>query len=405
MHEAPTGRWLVSLTIFAELFAYYSIGPVSIPDIVLFTVVGLTFGHVTIRGKLKTAELEVGVAIIAIIALTVLNWPTATLPERHAEVLPSFFGVLATVGVLTYWTTNLRTLRAARRTLITFAILAIGGAFMQGVFGYQVIPNPKVDPSRLGKLGINLNIPSSTGFIRSHETLGAYINTACFLMMMGFFREGRRVFGASRVTATLGPLSALSGILLVQSRSTLFSLVLGLAVFVVLSLYWKKGRARLVVFITSIPVASGFGYLIYSNWSDIIGVNLEGVIARLNVASTALRLIDSQPWWGYGFFANQEIFGHDIILHNTLLMIAVGIGVPGLMLYLFVFVIAAHSGIRCINYGDWRAPIAIALLSSLAASFAEINNYNGILNTAVYTILGLLITLKNVKNIDTQNKH
>jgi O-antigen ligase len=266
---------------------------------------------------------------------------------------------------------------------------------LQGILGIDIIPNPKVTPSRLAELGIYIDIPSSTGFIRSHETLGVYINTASFLMMMGLFKEGRRIFGASLPVATISPFFVLLGLLLVQSRSTLVAFIIGLSVFVVLSLYSSDGKSKLSVLLTGLPVVTITGYTLMNNWESFVAINAEGVLARFEQARTALDLIASRPWWGYGFFANQEIFGHRHILHNTPLMIAVGIGLPGLILYLSLFATAAYSGLKCLGSDDWRAPMAIALLSALTASFAELNNYNGILNTGVYPIMGTLIALDN----------
>jgi hypothetical protein len=85
------------------------------------------------------------------------------------------------------------------------------------------------------------------------------------------------------------------------------------------------------------------------------------------------------------------------VIHNSYLNLLAGGGAVAFGLYAYLNVKAIKEGVLCLRASDPRAPLAIGLLSALSAAMVECLFWGGgIFATAVFIILGLLISLGQV---------
>ena len=140
-------------------------------------------------------------------------------------------------------------------------------------------------------------------------------------------------------------------ILLSGSRTSLFTLVLGLFLWFVLN---KKGMKIILFSLLLVFLSVIFPSIEPSNMERNGNTSLTDLTGRQEFWINALTLISEKPWSGYGFEVGGKVWEDPRFndpkltlwsgsakqsLHNGYITTAIGIGIPGLLLWLLVIVL------------------------------------------------------------------
>ena len=101
----------------------------------------------------------------------------------------------------------------------------------------------------------------------------------------------------------------------------------------------------------------------------------------------------SRPWTGIGFNSYTAYTGSDRIVHNTYLIVAMGVGIPGALTFVLFQLLTLYLGVREIMASPEHRGVAIGLLASMVACMVEMFFFSG-LNISVYWMVsGMTIAL------------
>ena len=385
------------LSVFLEYKIQANVVNINITNVLLISGTFITLYHVVKKGKIKREVVR-----LFILSTFLLLFSTSSLQIEvgsgfeHLRVVVTLSKGVIIILLLSYWIDSYCEAGKVSKGLIWAGMIAFIGMFFQGYFGIEdrIFPNT-LSLSRLPGLGVNLGIWRATGFLGGVGLLGVYLESAALLSAIGFLRHGRRQ-GMPRILAVLGVVVALTGLLFSQSRSGLVATVVGYGVFCALATYVYSRNAV----VRMIPLVLIFGAVLYVGpelTEVIVSLNRKAVTNRLEGYWAAAGAAAKNPIFGIGFSNMRPKLNYDHAIHNSYLNLLAGGGVVAFGLYAYLNVKAIKEGVLCLRASDPRAPLAIGLLSALSAAMVECLLWGGgVFATAVFIILGLLISLGQV---------
>lgn len=393
---------IVALSVFVEIRINADPFNINATNILLITCLFITLYHILRQGQIRE-----NIAVMLFLGLSFLLFSSFSLRVEAGEGLSHMRSIVTlTKGVMvifliSYWLTEYNDVRKVARAFILAGVLAFLGAFIQGTMG---ISNESIffedtlrGVKRLNNLGINLPIQRAPGFLGGYGLLGVYIETAALLSAIGFLRHGRRQ-GMSLPLAIVGVVLAIMGLLVSQSRSGLVATVVGYSVFYTLTtlVYSRYTFMRMALLAV---LSAGLIYFWLDIWSTISSLNRNSIAARIDGYVAALEALKQNPMLGIGFSNMKIKLSYYRAIHNSYLNLLTGGGLLSFVLYLYFKVKAIKGGVLCLKASDPRAPLAIGLLSALAAAVVECLLWGGgVFATAVFIIIGLLISLGQAVN-------
>lgn len=194
------------------------------------------------------------------------------------------------------------------------------------------------------------------------------------------------------------------GLVIMFSRTPLFSLMIFCLIFVLFYLKGKKKVITIASLITIIVFLSTSSF-----FTDVVIRPNVGLSDRNLIWNEALKVAQKNLFFGIGFNnwdSWKNYAGETVFVHNTFLQTVVDIGLPGLLFYLFIniFIIKINYDLinnasnrieRALTVGVFAANIAITAYSFFETNF--IGGYKGIeLNSIMFLLMVLII--KNNKN-------
>ena len=192
----------------------------------------------------------------------------------------------------------------------------------------------------------------------SHPILGAYvIGTAIIWLLYDCPRNRGAQLGWLAALACLGAFVALS-----QSRGTLVSL----AVTVLLTPLWFRSRFSNILALGVLAAGSAAIYIAY----DLI--MQRGASYRPEIFQASLQMIGEHPWTGLGLGAIYRVeaaglqFDHT---HNMFTHIAVELGLPGMLLWIAVWLFTLGEIIRARSTPLGKVLLSLWVFSTLAMQF------------------------------------
>lgn len=192
----------------------------------------------------------------------------------------------------------------------------------------------------------------------SHPILGAYVIAAAVLCLLHNVPRQR---GAQ--LAWVLSLAALGAfVVLSQSRGAALALVLT----VVARPLWYRSRQS-QAFAGLAVVATGVAFYLMSTV-----ILRRGASYRPEIFDAALQMIGQHPWSGLGLGTVYHVvvgraqFDHT---HNMFTHVAVELGIPGMMLWIAVWLFAFAEIVRARHTGIGKALLGLWLFSTLAMQF------------------------------------
>jgi O-antigen ligase len=185
-----------------------------------------------------------------------------------------------------------------------------------------------------------------------------------------------------RAGLALVMLSSLFFAIVADSRSTVLVTILGIMSYAI----WQRGRkAALICAVLAVLAINGYG-LIGAGGQAYLNRDVSTLTGRTEAWQFELRELAARPLLGYGYEVEGEIFqdryftnwqkawdyGVNTSIHNAFLSVAVGMGVPALFLWLFIFIKPWYELFRDKD-DPWRLkPIFfLIVLPQLLLSFVE----------------------------------
>lgn len=184
----------------------------------------------------------------------------------------------------------------------------------------------------------------------------------------------------------------LAGILLLtQSRSGWVGLAGGSFILLVLwgSVLRQSKRRRIVWLLVALSIAAGLAGVLWIGpekivnvWNDPAQDTAIGQLGTLNfrkeVWQWGITAVQDFPFTGTGLGTFRQVvrrlyplnvpFDYDIAhAHNILLQVALDVGIPGLIAYLALLLVAVGSGWQVARRDEGLRPFALGLLAGIAA--------------------------------------
>jgi len=391
----------VALSVFTEIKIQADPVNINSTNVLLVVLVLITFFDVIKKGKVRneTFGLFSACVFFLLFGATSFNVNVGGGGEHLRSVVTLAKGVIV-ILLISYWSNEYKDIEKISRGLIVAGLVAFIGALIQGYFLVSVevggiFPNKTRGMQRLSDLGVNLGLERASGFLGGFGLLGVYMESAALLSAVGFLSYGRRRV-VPIVIAILGVVVAGVGLVVSQSRSYLAAIVVGYSVFYTLAtlVYSRFTVLRIV------PLALVSGTVFYywsSLWEVLLALNVNAVMLRVEGYLAAIRSVTENPIFGIGFSNMESKLNYYWTVHNSYLVLLAGGGIVAFVFYAYLNVKAIKEGVLCLKASDPRAPLAIGLLSSLSAAIVECLFWGGgVFATAVFIILGLLISLGQI---------
>ncbi|MNN11100.1 O-Antigen ligase [compost metagenome] len=192
----------------------------------------------------------------------------------------------------------------------------------------------------------------------SHPILGAYVvGAAALLLLYEMPRHRGMQLGWLAALACLGAFVVLS-----QSRGA----VLALVITVVLAPLWFRDRHSRV-FAALAVIATGVAFFVMY---DLIAK--RGSSYRPEIFNVVLDMIAQRPWTGLGLGSTYDVstvgkhFDHT---HNMFTHVAVELGLPGMLLWVFVWLLALGEIVRARATLFGKILLGFWVYSTLAMQF------------------------------------
>lgn len=388
---------LVTLSVFSEI--RIDADPVNINATNTLLILCL---FATLYSIIKASRLDGRVVTLVYVSILFILLSAYSLRVQVGEELSHLRQVVTlckgiiVIFVFAYWLDEYRDVYMVSNALVVAGIVAFVGAFVQGYVGIShesfFFEDTLRGTQRIDYLGLNLDVQRAPGFLGGYGLLGVYIESAALLSAVGFLSHGRRQ-GASLILAVVGVVIAVAGLVVSQSRSGLVATVAGYTVFYTLAtLVYSRFS-----FVRVIPLLLFLGCLVLIGtnvWDTIRALNRKSIFYRLQGYRAALETVVDNPVLGIGFSNMKTKLEYNRAIHNSYLNLLTGAGALSFLAYLYFKVKAIKGGVLCLKASDPRAPLAIGLLSTLAAAVVECMLWGGgIFATVVFIIIGLLICL------------
>jgi hypothetical protein len=393
--------WILYLSVLLSVFAEIKIkaNPVNINSTNVLLLIALL---VTIYDVIERGRVNRRVFFLFFVSISFLTFGAMTLRVGvgsgmdHLRTVVTLSKGVIVVLIISYWVDEYSSVKWISRGLIWAGLIAFLGAFLQGYLGSESgIFADSLNGSRLPALGLNLGVWRASGFLEGYGLLGVYVESAALLSAVGFLRHGRRQ-GWTKGLAFLGVVIAITSFLFSQSRSGLVATVVGYGVFYVLAtfVYSRPTVMR------AVPLVLVFSIILYIGATiseAIVNINRAAITNRLEGYWAASSAVANNPIFGIGFSNMYSKLDFYESIHNSYLNLLAGGGMVAFALYAYLNVEAIKEGVLCLRASDPRAPLAIGLLSALSAAMVECMLWGGgVFATAVFIILGLLISLGRV---------
>jgi len=389
----------IALSIFTELKIPADPVNINATNLLLLSGVFITVYDVIKKKRIKNSILLTSLVSILFLAFGALSFQieVGSGIEHIRTVVTLSKGVIV-ILLVSYWMDTYIEVKKISNALIWAGIIASLGAILQGYLAVGPkgsVFADRLHGSRLPAFGLNLGISRASGFLEGYGLLGVYMESAALLSAIGFLDHGRRQ-GWTRTLAFLGIVVALTGLLFSQSRSGLVATVVGYGVFYILAtLVYSR-----VTVVRMAPLALIIGAVVYV-WPElseaIVSINRNAVTNRVEGYWAAARAAAEDPIFGIGFSNMGPKLNYYRVIHNSYLNLLAGGGAIAFALYAYFNVKAIKEGVLCLKASDPRAPLAVGLLSALSAAIVECLFWGGgVFATAVFVILGLLISLGQV---------
>lgn len=387
----------VLLSVFVEI--KIQANPVNVNSTNILLVIGVL---VTIYDVFAHGKISREVIILCFISILFLGFCASSLRVgtgsgfEHLRTVVTLSKGVIVVLLISYWVDEYSSVKWISRGLIWAGMIAFLGAFLQGYLGSEsslFADSPSW--SRLPGLGLDLGVWRATGFLEGYGLLGVYVESAALLSAVGFLRHGRRQ-GWTTGLAFLGVMVGTTGLVFSQSRSGVVATVVGYGVFYVLA---TLVYSRLTV-VRAVPIVFLFGVVLYVGATiseALVSINRAAITNRIEGYWAAASAVANNPIFGIGFSNMYSKLDFYESIHNSYINLLAGGGGVAFALYVYLNVKAIKEGVLCLRASDPRAPLAIGLLSVLSAAIVECMLWGGgVFATAVFVILGLLISLGRV---------
>lgn len=188
-----------------------------------------------------------------------------------------------------------------------------------------------------------------------HPILGAYVVSVLALAMLYDYPQGRMMqLGWALVLLCLGGFVALC-----QSRGA----VIGVLFTVLCAPWWMRDRASKVLAVSSVILVAVAVYVFYNLLMS------RGSSFRMEIFQASVQMIEEHPWTGLGIGAFYRIqaagqqFDHT---HNMLTHAAIELGLPGMLLWLAIWLLAAREMLRAREAPLAKLALCIWVFSSVA---------------------------------------
>jgi len=314
----------------------------------------------------------------------------------HIRFLVPLTGAIITFAVFIFWIRDKRNFITITNALVVLGYVAISGAIVQGIFGFDAIFPDITGTYRFE--GVGSDIPRSVGFFLSYGYYGSVIEVAVFLGLIGLFKNSQTV-SSTRIRAIGAILISVLAVLFSQSRSGIAATCSGYMVFAVLTAMYLRGWRRYLLLSTVVVLFLALYPVLASVMNWLVLLAPAGVHNRLANFDLALAIIPNHLIGGVGYYAFQQITGSERILHNSFLVLIMATGIPGMLVFASLLYLAIYRGIRCVLKRDERSPLAIALLAGLSAILVEMCLYSGLNVPIFWIVLALLMNLPYLSHI------
>ncbi len=192
----------------------------------------------------------------------------------------------------------------------------------------------------------------------SHPILGAYVIGAAVVWLLHAWPRHRAALGAWALSLLcLGAFVVLS-----QSRGAALALVITL----VLAPLWCRDKRSVLVALASLA-ATGVAFAMMH---DLIMI--RGSSFRPEILLSSLHMIGENPWTGLGLGATYRVEAVGIVFdhtHNMFTHVALELGIPGMLLWVAVWLCALREIWRARHSPFGKMALALWVFSSLTMQF------------------------------------
>ncbi|MFJ4065350.1 O-antigen ligase family protein [Pseudomonas sp. NPDC089996] len=339
----------------------------------------LGFGLVWFFGAIALAPsnkiYQQGLVVFLWLPALLLAWPARRVLVEAWRRQPALWGsvllLMAWGGVSLAWTPAEDLAREAKRLLYIFVFLLAFPLLAQA--GGDRIRNLLQIGSGLLAIAALISIIHFYGLQAqplvarlagigeiSHPILGAYVIGAAALLLL-YQMPRRRLFqlGWMLALACLGAFVILS-----QSRGA----SLALLVTMVLAPVWLRDRHSRILAMGAV-LATALAFFVMYNL-----ITARGASFRPEIFEQVLKMIGEHPWTGLGLGAAYNVkvasvgmqFDHT---HNMFTHVAVELGLPGMLLWIFVWLFALGEIIRARHTLLGKILLGLWVYSTMAMQF------------------------------------
>jgi O-antigen ligase len=350
-------------------------------------------------------QLEALVVLFLTLVLTLLSTAIAERPILHITRIKSvvLFIALAIVSILELNSRKrlFEVLGVITALTVIIAVLSALNLFIELPFSHSTGPARSLGP-------IAFFTPRTLGVKMAYGEYGILAITAFAYVAMTVLRPVALHGEANkrRTTLALGALVAiLAGIYIGQSRSTIIAFGAVSAFGLFAGAVHPDARIRAAR--RSIPagaILSGIVVALVNVRTIISGfldANAMSASSRLSQYSFAVELMRERPLqgWGWGYF--KLSYGTEFTVHNQWLLIGVSIGVPALLLWVYLFVRLALAMVRLAFSADLQGKaLAMVGTAAVVGGTVELALYPGFDDVSAI-LVGILVGIVSASNMNT----
>jgi O-antigen ligase len=190
---------------------------------------------------------------------------------------------------------------------------------------------------------------------------------------------------------------SLMALILLQSRTALFGLILAYSFYTILPMLFKYKKRVMIPFIL---VGLILSFYIFNSLVDhtFIGRNLSTFTNRLHMWQLGIETIQAHPWLGIGFDVTPNYYGFldhaNNTIHNMFIRLATENGLPLLLLIVLTLI---FSIIRLFKSKDYFA-IAVLLSVIIFHSFSTRHISINLMNIIFYIIIMRSFYVSRIKS-------
>lgn len=386
-----------SLIVFIALAMPFGAYKIPTPFINLsvdnFVILGGFFvGMVLLlRGfRFRTALLFPIFLLLIFVTLAFTAAETALLPAQHIRYIVPVVGVVGICVVTSLLLRSLDDIRLVASALIVSSMVATGAALFNAFFGLDFLFPSSGGSRRLANLGWEGG--RTVGMFTSYGAFGAMAMTGAFLCLgRALERHGSQAI-FTRLAIT-GVMIAVLAVLASQSRSSALAFLVGGAFVALFFAILYRGAQPLFVGMAVLIILAIVIPLFDTLYGAVEAISPQTVERRFEGMSAAWSIVMSRPWTGIGFNSYIAYTGSDRIVHNTYLVVAMGVGIPGAIVFILFQVLVLLLALREIFVSDENRGMAIGLFASMIACIVEMSFFSGPNISSFWMVAGMTIAL------------